>query len=159
VGPYPADQYDAIAEIEVVMNTMPHDDLDIEDAVIDADWVAQREQQDEQGPWERWTIFARERATHRVVGYTQVFFYPDWPGHVDQGNTGVHPDHRGHGLGRRLKAAMIDRIFREKPESFRIRTNNAFSNAPMLAINNELGFVVTAKLTAWEADVTAILAS
>jgi RimJ/RimL family protein N-acetyltransferase len=157
VGAYPTDQYGAIAEIEVVMNTMPHDDLDIEDTVIDTDWVAQREQQQARSPGERWTIFARERATQRLVGYTQVFFYEDWPGHVDQGNTGVHPDHRGHGLGRRLKAAMIDRIFVEKPESFRIRTHNAFYNAPMLAINNELGFVVTAKQTVWEADVDEVL--
>ncbi len=157
VGAYPTDQYAAIAEIEAVMNTMPHDDLDIEDAVIDADWVAQREELQAQSPGERWTIFARERATGRLVGYTQVFFYPDWPGHVDQGNTGVNPSDRGHGLGRWLKAAMIDRVFREKPESFRIRTNNAFSNAPMLAINNELGFVVTAEQTAWEADVDEVL--
>lgn len=157
VGAYPADQYAAIAEVEVVMNTMPHDDLDLEDAVIDADWVAQRERQQTQSPGQRWTIFARERATQRLAGYTQVFFYDDWPGHVDQGNTGVHPDHRGHGLGRWLKAAMIDRITREKPESFRIRTHNAFSNAPMLAINNALGFVVTATQTVWEADVEDVL--
>jgi mycothiol synthase len=157
VGAYPTDQYAAIAEAEAVMNTMPHDDLEIEAAVIDADWVAQREELQAQSPGERWTIFARERAPQRLVGYTQVFFYEDWPGHVDQGNTGVHPSDRGHGLGRWLKAAMIDRVFAEKPESFRIRTHNAFSNAPMLAINNELGFVVTARQTAWEADVDEVL--
>jgi mycothiol synthase len=157
VGAYPTDQYAAIAEVEAVMNTMPHDDLDVEDVVIDAEWVAQREQQQKASPGERWTIFARERATQRLVGYTQVFFYEDWPGHVDQGNTGVHPGDRGHGLGRRLKAAMLDRILCDKPESFRIRTHNAFSNAPMLDINNELGFVVTAKQTVWEADVDDVL--
>jgi mycothiol synthase len=157
VGAYPTDRYAAIAEVEAVMNTMPHDDLDVEEQVRDADWVAQREQQQAQSPGERWTIFARERATERLVGYTQVFFYEDWPGHVDQGDTGVHPDHRGHGLGRWLKAAMVNRIFHEKPESFRIRTHNAFSNAPMLSINSELGFVVTAKQTVWEADVDEVL--
>jgi hypothetical protein len=44
-----------------------------------------------------------------------------------------------------------------EPESFRVRTHNAFSNAPMLTINNELGFVVTAKQTVWEADVDEVL--
>ena len=43
VGAYPVDQYAAIAEAEAVMNTMPHDDLDVEDAVMNADWVAQRD--------------------------------------------------------------------------------------------------------------------
>jgi RimJ/RimL family protein N-acetyltransferase len=156
VGPYPPDQYGAIADVEAVMNTAPHDDLDVEDEVRDADWVAQREAQQAASPGERWTIFVRERATARLVGYTQVFRYEDWPGHVDQGNTGVHPDHRGHGLGRWLKAAMLDRVLCERPESFRVRTTNAFSNAPMLAINDELGFVVTATQTAWETDVDEV---
>jgi hypothetical protein len=52
---------------------------------------------------------------------------------------------------------MIERSFDEKPESFRMRTQNAFSNAPMLAINKELGFAVTATQTAWEADVDEVL--
>lgn len=156
-GAYPPDQYEAIAEVEEVMNTAPHDDLALEAEVRDADWVAQREREFANTPGDRWTIFVRERATGRLVGYTQVFLYPDWPGHVDQGNTGVHPDHRGHGLGRWLKAAMIDHVLRERPDSFRVRTTNAFSNAPMLAINDAMGFVVTAAATAWEASVEGVL--
>ena len=150
LGRYPTDQYEAIAEVEEVMNTAPHDDLEVEDEVRDAAWVAAREALYDPEIELRWTIFARELASGRFVGYTQVFFYDDWPGHVGQGNTGVHPDHRGHGLGRWLKAAMLQRIFDERPESFRVRTTNAFSNAPMLAINDELGFVVTATSTAWQ---------
>ena len=158
-GPYPTDQYDEIAEIEAVMDTAPRDGLDVEDHVFDADWVAQREQQQADAPGDRWTTFVRDRDSGRFVGFTQVFFYDDWPGHVDQGNTGVHPDHRGHGLGRWLKAAMVDRIFRERPDSNRVWTTNAFSNAPMLAINDEMGFVVVAKQTTWQAGVAEVLRS
>ena len=156
-GPYPVDQYDAIAEIEAVMDTAPRDDLDVEDHVIDADWVAQRERQQADTPGERWTTFVRDRTTGRFVGFTQVFFYDDWPGHVDQGNTGVQPEHRGHGLGRWLKAAMVDRILRERPSSRRIWTTNAFSNAPMLAINDAMGFTVIARQTTWQANVDEVL--
>ena len=158
-GPYPTDQYAAIAEVEAVMDTAPRDGLDVEDSVHDEDWVAQRERQQADAPGDRWTTFVRERSSGRFVGFTQVFFYDDWPGHVDQGNTGVHPDHRGHGLGRWLKAAMIDRVLRERPDSIRVWTTNAFSNAPMLAINDAMGFVVVAKQTTWQASVETILRS
>lgn len=157
IGLYPPDQYEAIAEVEEVMNSAPHDDLDIEDEVRDAAWVAAREAQHDPSVEERWTIFARERATGRFVGYTQAFFYDDWPGMVNQGNTGVHPDHRGYGLGLWLKAAMLERIFAEKPDSRRMRTNNAFSNAPMLRINDEIGYRVTATATAWQVDTATVL--
>ena len=156
IGPYPTDQYDAIAEIEAVMDTAPRDDLDVEDHVYDADWVAQREQEQAAAPGDRWTTFVRDRASGAFVGFTQVFFYDDWPGHVDQGNTGVHPDHRGHRLGCWLKAAMVDRVLRDRPESKRVWTTNAYSNAPMLAINDEMGFVVIATQTTWQAGVNAL---
>jgi GNAT superfamily N-acetyltransferase len=157
IGRYPEDQYEAIAEVEEVMNTAPHDDLDVEDEVRDAAWVAAREASYDPSVEERWTIFARERSTGRFVGYTQVFFYDDWPGMVNQGNTGVHPDHRGYGLGLWLKAAMLERIFTEKPASRRMRTTNAYSNAPMLAINDELGYRVTATQTTWQAETADVL--
>lgn len=153
VGPYPPDQYEAIAEVEQVMSSAPHDDLDVEDEVRDAAWLADREAQYDPELEERWTLFARHKASGRFVGFTQVFFYDDWPGMVSQGNTGVHPDHRGHGLGLWLKAAMLERIFAEKPDSRRMRTTNAWSNRHMLAINDELGYRVTASSTAWQADI------
>jgi GNAT superfamily N-acetyltransferase len=155
IGRYPVDQYEAIAEVEAVMNTAPTDDLDVEDQVRDAAWVAESEQHFDPTIEERWTIFAADRSSGRFVGFTQVFFYDDWPGMVNQGNTGVHPDHRGHGLGLWLKAAMLERIFEAKPASRRMRTTNAWSNAPMLAINDELGYRVTATSTTWELDVVS----
>jgi len=157
IGPYPQDQYESIAEIEQVMNTAPHDDLDVEDEVRDAAWVAAREAHYDPAIEKRWTIFAKERSTDRLVAFTQVFFYDDWPGMVNQGNTGVHPDHRGYGLGLWMKAAMLQRILDKAPESRRMRTTNAYSNAPMLAINDELGYRVAATQTAWQADTAEVL--
>lgn len=157
LGLYPTDQYEAIAAVEQVMNSAPHDDLDIEDEVRDAAWVAAREEQFDPSVEERWTIFARERATGRFVGFTQAFFYDDWPGMVSQGNTGVHPEHRGFGLGLWLKATMLERIFAEKPGAERMRTHNAYSNEPMLAINDELGYEVTATTTAWQVETAEVL--
>ena len=52
---------------------------------------------------------------------------------------------------------MLDRIRRERPEAQRVRTGNAFSNAPMLAINDALGFDEISAQTEWQADVEQVL--
>jgi hypothetical protein len=54
------------------------------------------------------------------------------------------------GLGSWLKAAMIDKVLRERPQVTLIRTGNAQSNAPMLAINFELGFKPRASEYNWQ---------
>jgi hypothetical protein len=54
---------------------------------------------------ERWTILAVDRESGAIAGLTELFL----PAHdtwlVEQGDTGVLAPHRGHGLGRWLKAA------------------------------------------------------
>jgi GNAT superfamily N-acetyltransferase len=54
--------------------------------------------------------------------------------------TGVFPEYRNKGLGRWLKAEMLDKILIERSQAKFVRTDNADSNAPMMKINNELGF-------------------
>jgi hypothetical protein len=52
---------------------------------------------------------------------------------------------------------MLERIRDERPEVRRVRTGNAFSNAPMLAINDALGFMVVSTRTEWQAEVDDVL--
>jgi RimJ/RimL family protein N-acetyltransferase len=141
------------------MNTAPHDDLDIGDDNWTEERVAEGEVRNLESPGERWALFIRERSTAKLVALTRVYFYPTWPGHVDQGDTGVDTAHRNQGLGRWIKAAMIERILRERPDARRIRTSNAFSNDPMLAINDALGFKVTNALTRWQIATDALQAA
>lgn len=61
-------------------------------------------------------------------------------------------EHRGCGLGKWLKAAMLGRVLRERPEAKEIRTGNADSNAPMLAINHRLGFKPYFAGTKWQVE-------
>ena len=51
---------------------------------------------------------------------------------------------------------MLARIRSEQPQARRVRTGNAFSNAPMLAINDALGFKVIHTSTEWQADAAAV---
>jgi GNAT superfamily N-acetyltransferase len=66
------------------------------------------------------------------------------------------PDYRGRGLGRRMKAEMVTRILRERPEVEVIRTGNANSNVPMLRINNEMGFKPYTEEAIWQVATDAV---
>ena len=46
---------------------------------------------------------------------------------------------------------MLTRIAEGRPEVALIRSSNAFSNEPMLAINDALGFAVVEVCTEWQA--------
>lgn len=96
------------------------------------------------------TAVVEQRATGRLVGFTQVFINPSFPDLLQQGDTGVFPEFRGTGLGKWLKAAMVRRITGERPEIMRIRTENATANAPMLAINHAMGFTLHHTNTVWQ---------
>ena len=61
--------------------------------------------------------------------------------------------HRGHKLGLWMKAAMLDRILRERPEAKVIRTGNANTNAQMLGINTQLGFKVAWQSMLWQLPI------
>jgi RimJ/RimL family protein N-acetyltransferase len=59
---------------------------------------------------------------------------------LTQGLTGVVQNYRGQGKGKWVKAAMLLKIRDEFPDIKVISTGNATSNAPMIAINERLGF-------------------
>jgi hypothetical protein len=53
-------------------------------------------------------------------------------------------------LGKWLKAAMLERLHRERPDVRVVRTGNADTNAAMLAINEALGFAVAREAIVWQ---------
>jgi mycothiol synthase len=138
-----------------IMQTAPNEDLDGSDVTIDTRFVAELDQALAKAGRTRWTIFVRA-ADGTCVGGTEVTFEPGDPGTVVQQSTGIDPGHRGLGLARWVKAAMLDRIRRQRPEGVRIRTENAGSNAPMLAINSALGFRITSTRTEWQAEASGL---
>lgn len=93
---------------------------------------------------------ARHLPTGRLVAYTTVNLSAAEPDVAYQGDTLVMREHRGHKLGLRLKAAVALELMDHAPQVRHWRTWNAQSNAPMIAVNEELGHVVDGYLREWQ---------
>lgn len=155
-GLYPDDLIESIVDLSHVMNTAPRDDLQFEDFVNSVELTREREHNLFAQGFERWNLCARNDETGELAGYTEVFWSEDEPKTVYQGDTGVRPEHRGHALGKWLKAANIKRILDERPQVDNIRTGNADSNDPMLGINHALGFKPYISQTHWQVKVDRV---
>ena len=93
---------------------------------------------------------ARHVPTGRLVAFTTIGVSAGSPDLGFQQDTLVLREHRGHGLGLRLKAANALRLMDELPEVLSIRTWNAASNAYMLAVNRRLGYAVDGYSREWQ---------
>lgn len=158
-GRYPDADLEAITELTRVMNSAPTDDLDVADFNFTPEQIREIETQQLSGGRKRWTMYARERESGRFAGYTVLILDPARPQIILQGDTGVLPEFRNRGLGRWLKASMLDRVLMEWPEGRYVRTGNADSNAPMLRINEQLGFRPYMAETIWQLPVADGLAA
>ena len=155
-GRYPEQDIDAVVELHGLLNQQPFGDLDVEDFTYSADHLRQREESLFARGYERWTLFARELESGRFAGYTEVLWNPNRPRIIGQGMTGVFPEFRNRGLGRWLKAAMLDKILAERPQARFVRTGNADMNVPMLKINDELGFKPYIAEAIWQVETDKV---
>jgi GNAT superfamily N-acetyltransferase len=139
-GPVPeAMLADFAPQFSSMLNTMPFEGLDHGEIVVTPavmrDWYARAVLRHEL----LHTILARE-PDGVISAITDTSWAPHRPTIIDQRFTGVRPDAQGRGLGKWLKAAMLRHVHQLYPEAQWVATENAGSNAPMLAINKKLGF-------------------
>lgn len=87
-----------------------------------------------------WTTMVTREPDGAISGLTEIQYNPQRPHRIAQLLTGVQDQYRGRGLGKWLKAAMMLYIQEHYPDFRFITTNNADSNAPMLSINDRMGF-------------------
>jgi GNAT superfamily N-acetyltransferase len=96
---------------------------------------------------------ARHRPSRKLVGFTELAARPERPEQVSQWETLVLRDHRGHRLGTLLKIAALRRLVAEVPGARTVKTCNAVQNAPMVAVNEALGFRRAGSVGSWQRQV------
>jgi mycothiol synthase len=153
----PESDYQLVCDAYEVMNTAPRGDLEFNDWKMTPEKLRDDIEESRKRDQQWWLLCAKDLVTGKYAGFTETGWHPNRPYLAEQYGTGVHPEYRGLGLGAWLKAAMIDRLLRERPTVDRIRTGNADSNAPMLKINHTLGFKPFIKRTEWQVDVAKSL--
>jgi mycothiol synthase len=156
-GAYPEDRLEDIVAMLDVMNTAPRGDLNVEDSHMTPELVRQMETMMLARGGTRAATFAQHRDSKQLVGYSELTWVTTRPKIVSQQGTGVHPDHRGFGLGRALKAMNALAMLERNEKAQFIRTGNADENAPMLKINHAMGFKPYIAATQWQADVSKVL--
>lgn len=151
----PEEHMASFLDAVLVMNTAPRDDLDINDFTLSADEIRESEKQGRAVGYESWQLIARRVSDGAWAGIHDVGWNPADPNTVWVGATGVHPDHRGHALGKWLKAVMTLRVMDQRPNVTAIRTGNADSNDAMLGINKAMGYEPFISVTTWEITTAA----
>ncbi|HWD56068.1 MAG TPA: GNAT family N-acetyltransferase [Acidimicrobiales bacterium] len=99
------------------------------------------------------TTAARHDASGRLVGFTEVAIPLGAPESAWQHDTLVMREHRGHGLGFAMKVANVVAVQERYPSVRRINTWNAAENAPMIAVNDEMGWRVEAHSAYWHRPI------
>lgn len=155
-GPYPEDQLESISSLLELTNQQPFGEIEIEDMHMTPAQLRQTEQQLIARGSQRWTYYLIEKASGKFAGYTETTWNPNRPEILNQDMTGVFPEYRNQGLGRWLKAAMLDKVLRERPQVKYVRTGNADMNKPMLKINTELGFKPYMASIIWQVEISRI---
>lgn len=98
-------------------------------------------------------LLAIDEATGATAGFTEVSWHPEQTYLVRQGGTAVTAKHQGRGVGKCLKALIVERVLADRPEARYMRTNNNPVNAPIIAINERLGFRPAWTNTVWQLSI------
>ncbi|MFC7883492.1 GNAT family N-acetyltransferase [Streptomyces sp. NPDC057376] len=99
------------------------------------------------------TVAAVDEADGSIAGFSELVVPGDGKGDGLHYGTGVLPEHRGHGLGRWMKAESIRLARTRHPGLAGLVTDTADDNTHMRRINDALGYVPTRKALEYQLDL------
>ena len=140
--------------LRVMSRDEPAGDDQREEEVWDADRLAENDEVRIARGLSKLTAVAQHVPTGRVVALTEIVVADDTADQAWQLITVVHPEHRGHRLGLAVKMANLDFLAERAPDVRFIVTGNAQVNAPMVAVNDMLGFEVNGEGRFWQKRLT-----
>lgn len=88
-----------------------------------------------------------------IIGYSNISIQNSDTTFARQGMTALKKECRGAGIGKLLKASMLKFLRETHPEIVKVSTGNNDLNAPIVAINEKLGFSKGVCWTNFEIDV------
>ncbi len=154
--PWPEEFLDDHCELLRRMSTdEPAGDGDKEEEVWDEDRIREYDEVlADRGVWKLAAV-AQHVSTGHLVAFSELLLSPEAPTEAWQLATLVHPTHRGHRLGLAVKLANVEALADAAPSVRRIVTGNAAVNAPMIAVNDLMGFEIAGAGWFWQKDLRA----
>jgi GNAT superfamily N-acetyltransferase len=156
-GAYPEAALAEVALMKRAMRFAPPTGRDIEHWEWTADVLRELDRAQTEAGTQRWTLVTREPEGGTITGYTETFWNPAQPDRLEQGNTAVFPAYRNRGLGCWLKAAMLAKVIRERPQVQRVTTAQSAGNAEIARLNTRLGFRLVRRWSMWEVDLARVM--
>jgi GNAT superfamily N-acetyltransferase len=153
-APWPADYLDDQCALFQCMSTdEPHGDDGHEEEIWDAERVGENDDLRAARGARYLIAVAQHVASGRLVACTELCIGAESPGQAFQMLTVVEPEHRGHRLGLAMKLANLDLLARSASDVRVVVTGNASVNAPMIAVNDMMGFEIASEGNFWQKDL------
>ncbi|MEU3461236.1 GNAT family N-acetyltransferase [Streptomyces sp. NPDC006733] len=135
------------------MDDMPMDDADYGTAAWDVDRVRAAAKAVAERGDDLHTVVAIDTRDDSIAGFTELVVPGQGTGDGQHYGTGVLPEHRGHGLGRWMKAESIRQAHERYPDLGGLLTDTADSNTHMRHISDSLGYMPTHTTRQYQLDL------
>lgn len=154
VGPSPEELAGDLAALMARMSTdAPMGELVWEPEAWDADRVREQEATNRRLGRRQLVTAARHAGTGRLVAFTVIGVSSHQPDPGYQWDTLVTAAHRGRRLGTLVKVGNLRLLRRESPGTRTLHTWNAETNAPMVAVNEAMGFGPVERWAEWQKEL------